>query len=173
MKKENRIILKKRAQALAKEEEITQSGSRRLDVITFKLGPETYCVESVFVKEVYPVTDYTPLPGVPEHIFGIINVRGRIFPVVDLKKFFNLPPLGLGDLNKIIILENPSMEFGILADQVLGTSKIYENTFEDLPGSISGIGREYIKGITSEKLIILNADRLLNDNNLVVNDKIK
>jgi len=91
-----------------------------IEVIAFTLVTEIYGIESNFVKEVYTLTDFTPLPGVPSYIFGIINVRGQILPVIDLKKFFNLPEKGLGELNKVIILSNGLMEFGILADVVLG-----------------------------------------------------
>ena len=86
-----------------------------IEIITFTLATETYGVESAFVREVYPLKEFTPLPGLPPFIFGIICVRGQILPVVDLKKFFNLPEKGLGEMNKVIILGNGQMEFGIMA----------------------------------------------------------
>ena len=94
MKKEIHTILKNRAIAMAQEPEQKRAASSTIGVIAFTLATETYAVESAFVREVYPLRDFTPLPGVPPYIFGIINVRGQIIPVVDLKKFFNLPEKG-------------------------------------------------------------------------------
>ena len=140
------------------------------EIIEFILAAESYGIESAFVREVYPLKDYTPLPGVPPYIFGIINVRGQILPVVDLKKFFNLPEKGLGELNKVIILRNERMEFGILADAVHGTQVIYAGRYVAAPPTVTGIGEEYLKGVTKERLIVLYAEKLLTDKNIVVNE---
>jgi len=113
------------------------------------------------------------MPGVPPFIFGIINVRGQILPVVDLKKFFNLPEKGLGELNKVIILCNDQMEFGILADVVHGTQTIEVEDIQVVPFTVSGIGEEYLKGVTKESLIVLNAERILSDNSIIVNEEVK
>jgi purine-binding chemotaxis protein CheW len=170
MKKEIRTILKNRAIAMAQEPEQKRAASATIEVITFTLAAETYGIESAFVREVYLLRDYTPLPGVPPYVFGIINVRGQILPVVDLKKFFNLPEKGLGELNKVIILRNDQMEFGILADEVHGTQAIELEDIQVVPPTVSGIGEEYLKGVTKESLIVLNAERLLSDKNIIVND---
>jgi len=113
-------ILKARARALAKEPEQAVAARSFIEITEFRLASETYGIESSFVREVYPLKDFTPLPGVPPFVLGIVNVHGQILSVVDLKKFFNLPDKGLGELNKVIILHNGRMEFGILADAVLG-----------------------------------------------------
>jgi purine-binding chemotaxis protein CheW len=171
MKKEIRTILKNRAIAMAQEPEQKRAASAVIEVITFTLAAETYGIESAFVREVYPLKDYTSLPGVPPYIFGIINVRGQILPVVDLKKFFNLPEKGLGELNKVIILRDRQMEFGILADVVNGTQAI---TVEDIlvaPPTITGIGEKYFKGVTKEHIIILDAENILNDEKIIVNQE--
>lgn len=171
MKKEFRTILKNRAIAMAQEPEQKRAASATIGVIAFTLAAETYAVESAFVREVYPLRDFTPLPGVPPYIFGIINVRGQILPVVDLKKFFNLPEKGLGDLNRVIILYDNQMEFGILADVVNGTQNIEPEDIRVVPATVTGIGEEYLKGVTKERLIVLNAKRLLSDKSIVVNEE--
>jgi len=99
-------------------------------------------------------------------------VRGQIIPVIDLKKFFNLPEQGLTELNKVIILHNDQMEFGILADLVHGTQRIESDEIRKAPHTLKGIGFEYLLGVTKDKLIVLNAGRLLNDENIVVNDTV-
>ena len=172
MKKEIRTRLKNRAIAMAQEPEQKRETSTITEIIEFILAGESYGIESAFVREVYPLKDFTPLPGVPSYIFGIINVRGQILPVVDLKKFFNLPEKGLGELNKVIILRDEQMEFGILADAVNGTQVIALEDMLPVPPTVTGIGEEYLKGVTKERLIILNAEKLLSDKNIVVNDEV-
>ena len=97
---ETKAILKARAKALAREQEPDQCEQDRLEVIEFVLADEKYAVESSFVREVYPFREFTPIPGAPPFVLGIINVRGHIVSVVDLKKFFGLPEKGLTDLSK-------------------------------------------------------------------------
>jgi purine-binding chemotaxis protein CheW len=170
MKKEIRAKLKERARVLALEPEQKKAASATLGVIAFTLAAETYAIESVFVREVYPLKDFTPLPGVPSYIFGIINVRGQILPVVDLKKFFNLPEKGLGDLNRVIILYDDRMEFGILADVVHGTQEIELEDILTVPPTVTGIGEEYLKGVTKEHIVVLKAASILNDKKIIVCD---
>ena len=172
MNKETRELLRLRAIAMSKETEEKKGDSPLIQLITFMLANEMYGLESSFVKEVYPLKEFTHLPGVPPFIFGVINVRGQIIPVIDLKKFFNLPEQGLTELNKVIILHNDQMEFGILVDLVHGTQSIESNEIRKAPHTLKGIGLEYLLGVTKEKLIVLNAGKLLTDKNIVVNDTI-
>lgn len=172
MKKEIRTILKNRAIAMAQVPVQKKEESVIIEVIAFTLVTEIYGIESVFVKEVYTLTDFTPLPGVPSYIFGIINVRGQILPVIDLKKFFNLPEKGLGELNKVIILSNGQMEFGILADMVLGTQAIELEDIQEVPPTVTGIGENYLKGITKEHIVLLEAESILNDEKIMVSEQV-
>jgi purine-binding chemotaxis protein CheW len=172
MKKEIRTILKNRAIAMAQVPVQKKEESVIIEVIAFTLVTEIYGIESVFVKEVYTLTDFTPLPGVPSYIFGIINVRGQILPVIDLKKFFNLPEKGLGELNKVIILSNGQMEFGILADVVLGTQSIELEDIQIVPPTVTGIGENYLKGITKEHIVLLEAESILNDEKIMVSEQV-
>ena len=139
-----------------------------VNTISFLLASENYAIESEFVKEVYPLKDFTQIPGLPDFFTGVINYRGQILAVIDLKKFFNLPVKGLGELNKVIILHNRNFEFGILADQVLGTRMVPSGDIRPVPLAVTGIGEEYLKGVTGENLIVLNAVRLLEDERLKV-----
>lgn len=172
MKKEIRSRLRMRAVALSKEPDKKTGSGSVTEIVEFTLAEENYGIESAFVREVYPLKDFTQLPGVPSFILGIVNVRGNIIAIVDLKKFFNLPEKGLGELNRVIILHNDQMEFGILADSVIGMRVIQDEEVLPVPHTITGIGEEYLKGVTRDRLIILSADILLRDNNIIVNDKV-
>jgi len=161
-------ILKKRAVALAKETEKPDANLKFLEIIEFRLALETYGVESKYIREIYPLKDFTPLPGTPSFVLGLTNVRGQILSVIDLKKFFNLPEKGLGELNKIIIVRNELMEFGILADDILGARGVRLEDIQESPATVSGIGAEYLKGITKERMAVLDMEKILNDTKIVV-----
>ena len=169
MKKEVRTILKDRAIAMAMELDQNKVTSATVEIIEFVLATERYGIESAFVKEVYPLKDFTPLPGVPSYIMGIVNVRGQILPVVDLRKFFSLSERGLGEMNKLIILRNDQMEFGIVADLVEGTRTLAIDDIMATPVTVTGIGETYLKGVTKEHIIVLDAESLLNDKKMIVN----
>ena len=166
-----RYILEERARALSQEPEQAVAGREFLDVIVFRLANEIYGVESAFVREIYPLDDFTPLPGAPPFVLGIVNVRWQILSVVDLKRFFNLPEKGLGLLNKLIILRNDRMEFGILGDDILGARNIPLDTVHFTPPTVTGIGAEYLRGVTTDHTILLDAENILNDPKIIVHQE--
>ena len=169
---ESRALLRRRARALAQEPQQAAAAHEFLDIVVFRLASETYGLESAYVREAYPLKDYTPLPGVPTFVLGVANVRGQILSVVDLKKFFNLPEKGLGQLNKLIILHSELMEFGILVDDISGARAIALDSIQASPPTVSGIGAEYLRGVTSEGVIILDADKILSDETIVVHQDV-
>jgi purine-binding chemotaxis protein CheW len=87
-------------------------------------------------------------------------------------KFFNLPEKGIGELNKVIILQHDQMEFGILADVVQGTQMVAVEDIRAIPHTVSGIGEKYLMGVTKEHLIILSAENLLTDKSIIVNEEV-
>ena len=172
MKKETRSLLKIRAAALAAEPEKKRKSTEITEIIEFTLASESYGIESAYVREAYPLKDFTSLPGVPSFILGIVNVRGQILPVIDLKKFFNLPFKGIGELNKVLIVHDDVMEFGVLADEVIGTKQIFLDEILPVPSAITSIGEGYLKGVTRDRLIIFSAETLLTDKSIVVNEQV-
>ncbi|RJX29400.1 MAG: purine-binding chemotaxis protein CheW [Desulfarculus sp.] len=168
---ERRSVLKARARALAKEAPAALDRQQSLEIIEFRLAAETYGIESAFVREVYPLKDFSPLPGTPPFVLGVINVRGEILSVVDLKKFFSLPEKGLGEMNKVVIIRDQRMEYGILADAVLGARSLSLEEINPAPPTITGIGAAYLKGVTSERVVILDAQRILGDEKIVVHQE--
>lgn len=168
---DKRSILKARAHTLAKESARVSKTQEFLPIVKFRLGSETYGIESSFVREVYPLKDYTPLPGTPSFVLGVVNVRGQILSVVDLKKFFDIPEKGLGELNKVIIIRDERMEFGILADIILGAHSIPLDTIQATLPTVTGIGAEYLRGVTGECLIVLDAEKILCDPKIIVHQE--
>ncbi|MEW5913983.1 MAG: chemotaxis protein CheW [Thermodesulfobacteriota bacterium] len=170
---QTQAVLKARARALAQEEPAELAPQESLKVITFLLASETYGLESTFVRGVHPLKDFTPLPGTPPLLLGIVNLRGQIVSVVDLKKFFSLPEKGLGELNKVILIGDGQMEFGVLADVILGTRSVALDDIRQPPPTVTGIGAQYLRGVTGERLIIIDAQQLLGDEKIVVHQEVE
>ncbi|HLE34152.1 MAG TPA: chemotaxis protein CheW [Bacteroidota bacterium] len=168
-----REILRTRAKALARQEKEKDIPGDHIEIVQFLLANETYGIESSFVQETYPLRDLTPIPGTPPFVLGIINVRGRIVSILDIRKFFDLPEKGLTDLNKVLILNGHNMEFGLLADAVLGVRKIRANELQASLPTLTGIREQYLKGVTKERFVILDAEKLLADKKIIVHDNIQ
>lgn len=154
-------ILRKRAKALGREP-AKQKDQPSVEVVTFLLAYETYGLGSEWVREIFPLRELTRLPWNPSFLAGIVNVRGRILPVIDIKKLFDLPEKGLTDLNKVLVLHGGDLELGILADRVLGMRPVPLNTIQASLPTLTGIREDYLQGVTRERLVILNAEKILN-----------
>lgn len=169
-REEKYALLKNRAKALAAEKEDVNIEHEFIEIVAFRLATEIYGIESAFVQEVHLLKDYTTLPGLPAYIFGIMNLRGQIISIINLKKFFNLPEKGLGEMNRVIIIRNEKMEFGILADFVEGTVLITLDEIMEIPPTVTGTGEKYLKCITKEHIVVFDAARMLNDQDIIVNE---
>jgi purine-binding chemotaxis protein CheW len=103
---------------------------------------------------------------------GIINLRGQILSVIDLKKFFNLPDQAAAS-PKVIVAHTPEMELGILVDAVLGVRTIPAGQIQPSLFTAIGIAETYLRGLTSERLIILEVARILADPRLIVYETVE
>ena len=167
-----RHILRTRAQALARPLERAPVAATLLDVLEFRLAQERYALESQYVREVYPLKDLTPLPCTPSFVLGIVNVRGCLLPVLDLKKFFDLPEQGLTDLHRIIVVEGNGLELGLLADAAVGVRSIRVDSVQASLPTLTGIRSEYLKGVTAERLVVLDVARILADPKIIVHEEV-
>jgi purine-binding chemotaxis protein CheW len=166
-------ILHERGKALAREPARAESADEWIEVVEFILAHERYAIESERVREVYPLVEITPLPCTPAFVVGIINVRGEILSVIDIKKFFDLPEKGLTDLNKVIVLEHKDMVFGILADVITGVNRIPRAHIQPSLPTLTGIREDYLLGVTAERIVVLDAEKLLNDEKLIVLEQVE
>jgi purine-binding chemotaxis protein CheW len=170
---EGKRILKARAKALAQEPEEKETREERKEIVEFLLAYETYGIESSYVREVYPLRELTPVPCTPPFVLGIINVRGRILSVIDIKKFFDLPEKGLTDLNKVIILQSKDMEFGILVDAILGRRSVSLREMQPSLPTLTDTRAAYLLGVTGERLVILDAVKILSDKKIIVLEQVE
>jgi len=172
-REEEKKILKARAKELAREAREEKTLEESMEIVEFLLAHEKYGVESSYVREIYPLKELTPVPCTPSFVLGIINVRGQILSVIDIKKFFDLPEKGLTDLNKVVILHTENMEFGIMADAVLSVNRASINDIQPGLPTLTGIREEYLIGITKERVIILDAEKLLVDKKILVHEEMQ
>jgi len=166
-------ILKARAKALAHEADQKGQAEEHLQVVEFMLAHERYGIESVHIREVYPLKELTAVPCTPSFVLGIINVRGQIVSVVDLRKFFDLPDRGLTDLNRAIVLHHADMEFAILADLILGVRNVPMPDIQSSLPTLTGIRSEYLKGVTSDGMVILDTGKILSDGKIVIHEAVE
>ncbi|HLP58214.1 MAG TPA: chemotaxis protein CheW, partial [Candidatus Deferrimicrobium sp.] len=101
-----RQILAERARQLARVEIAGEKEECPLEVVEFRLANENYALECRYIREVFFLKSLTPIPGAPDFVLGILNLRGQIVSVIDLAKFFELPAQGLNEPMWVIVLEN-------------------------------------------------------------------
>lgn len=166
-------ILRERAKALARTADHLPDSGALIEVLEFRLAHERYALETKYVEEVQPLRDLTSLPCTPSFVLGIVNVRGRIVPVLDLKTFFELPEKGLSDLHRVIFVRGEDLELGLLADVIVGVCSISIDKLQPSLPTLTGIRGDYLKGVTAERLVVLDVGRILADPRIIVHDEVE
>lgn len=157
-------------------EPVDDAGTESVEVVRFLLSGGDYAIESMYVRQVLPLGEITPLPSAPLFILGIINVRGKIVSVVDMRKLLNIPEGGGTEFNKVIILYNDCVEFGILVDSIFGIESVQLKDIEGIQPALSaleGIPAEWFKGVTKERYTLLDAGKILSDERVIVHDEVR
>lgn len=168
---EKKRILRERARKLALRTEESDAEEKYLSVIEFTLSQERYALEMQYIREVYPLKGLTRIPCTPSFVLGILNVRGQIMSVTDIREFFDLPKKEMTNLSRVLIVKSHSMELGILADEVLGERKIPLRDVHQ--GLISrNLREDFVLGVTKDQLIVLDAQGLLSERALVVHQEV-
>jgi purine-binding chemotaxis protein CheW len=172
-KEHKKNILRERSRKLAhRHETASDLDESSFPVVEFVLSDEHYAVELSYIREVYPLKDLTPVPCTPSFILGIVNVRGQVVSVTDMRELFNLPKKGSDENLSILIVKNQEMELGIVAESVLGERKIPRQTMHSELPTFTRAYDHYIKGVTSERVIVLNMDAFLSDTSIVVHQEV-
>ena len=166
-------VLKARAKTLAREPEKNETAQSYLEFLEFCLAHEKYAVEALSIREVFPLKQLTPIPCTPPFVLGIINLRGQIFSVIDIKKIFGLPDTEITDSSKVIIVIAEDMEVGILADDIIGVRKFPISEIREDLASLKTRGDQYVTGVTLDRVGILNISKLLGDDRIVVDEEVE
>lgn len=135
-----------------------------LQLVTFKIAEEEFGVEILAVQEIIRIMQITTVPRAPAFIEGVINLRGKVIPVIDMRKRFGLPVVERDSQTRIIVMEFNQKIVGFLVDAVSEVLRIPADTVEAPPPVVAGIGSEYIKGVgklDDRLLILMDLDSLL------------
>lgn len=128
-----------------------------LQLVTFKLGTEEFGVDILKVQEINKMMNITKIPNAPAFIEGVINLRGKIIPIVDLRKRLGFREQPYDKSTRIIVVELEDLVLGFIVDSVSEVLRIPENTIEPPPSMVAGIESEYIEGVgkLDDRLLIL------------------
>ena len=148
---------------LFEQEEDTQHGR----FLTFNLGEEVYGIEIEYVTEIIGLQQITKIPEVADYIKGIINLRGKIIPVIDMRLKFNKEPIEYDDRTCIVVVDTQDVIVGLIVDKVAEVMTIDDENIAPPPSYKSGIRNRYIRGIGKigdEVKLLLDCKKLFDDN---------
>lgn len=144
----------------------TEVEDQEIQWVTFCMENEVYGIAVMQVQEVLRVSEITPVPGAPQFVLGIINLRGNVVTVLDTRKRFGLPPKELDDASRVIIIESGEQVIGIMVDSVAEVVYIKQSEIEKSPNVGNEESSKFIQGVYSKdsKLIILvDVNKMLSD----------
>jgi purine-binding chemotaxis protein CheW len=147
-------------------QEETVTGGEVLQLVTFTLGNEEYAVNILSVQEINRITEITQVPNSPDHVEGVINLRGKVIPVVNLRKKFNFEDKPTDDTSRIIIMEIQGITNGLIVDSVSEVLRIPASSVEPAPPMSAELQNQFIKGIAkleNRLIILIDLDNLLGD----------
>lgn len=142
----------------------TTHDDRLLQLVTFRIGEEEFGVNILQVQEIIRMLDITKVPKAPDFVEGVINLRGKVIPIIDLRKRFGLPARERDKMSRIIVVEIGTTVMGFIVDAVSEVLRLPASTVEPPPPVVAGVDAEYISGVgklDDRLLIMLDMDRLL------------
>ena len=155
-----------------------QTNDNSEQLLTFILAGEEYGVDILRVQEIKGWDSVTPIPNTPNHILGVINLRGTIVPIIDLRLRFNLESIPYGPTTVVIMLKVKSEErvrtMGIVVDGVSDVYNLTQDAMKAPPDFGSVISVDFVKGLATvgeQMVIVLDIDHLLNSGDLAMVDK--
>lgn len=146
-------------------EEDTQKGK----FLTFSIGTEFYGIEIKYVTEIIGIMPITEVPQLPDYVKGIVNLRGKIIPVMDVRLRFKKEPQEYNDRTCVIVVDIKDISIGLIVDTVSEVLSIQEQDIVPPPSVNKGMQNKYIKGIGkvgSEVKLILDCEKLLTEDEI-------
>jgi len=147
---------------LFEQQEDTQHGR----YLTFYLGEEVYGIEIEYVTEIIGMQPITKVPEVADYIKGIINLRGKIIPVIDMRLKFSKDAIEYDDRTCIVVVDTENMTVGLIVDKVSEVISIDDENVVPPPSHKTGIKNRYLQGIgkvSSEVILLLDCKMLFNE----------
>ncbi len=168
---ESRRILKERARALATPVETAVARNERRPLLTFTLGAERWGVDITHVVDVLPMRAVTPVPCAPPFVLGVINHRGRVLSILDLRPLLDLAGDGFGKGSQAVVVEAGGMTFGIATH---GAIEATEASMEEVaaPGNLTGTRGAFVQGVTPTMIVVVDLEALAHDARMLVNEDV-
>lgn len=160
-----RTLMRQRAEQYAEPIKTRDAVTDTLVVLRFDLGSEHYGVAVEFVRGIRTLPRMTPVPGTPAFYRGVVNLRGQITTVLDLCAFFGLSNIEKIDDHELIIVQARGLEIGLLAQHVHGTTALPPSAIQPFDNIA------YARGVTADQLVILDIDRLFEDDRLILGEQ--
>ncbi len=135
-----------------------------LQLVTFSIGEEEFGVNILKVQEINRTMEITKVPRAPEFVEGVINLRGKVIPIIDLRRRFGLVSKPEDKDTRIIVIEINNIIVGFVVDAVSEVLRIPASTVEPPPPVVAGVESDYISGVGKLKdrlLIMLDLDKIL------------
>ncbi len=143
-----------------------KSDNERIQLVTFKVAQEEFGVDILRVQEIIRIMPITRVPNTPIFVEGVINLRGKVIPVIDIRKRFSLATVGHTNQTRITVMDLNGLVVGFVVDEVCEVLRIDAATIEPPPAVVAGMGSEYIRGVgklQDRLLILLDLDKLLSE----------
>ncbi len=141
-------------------------------MLTFMLGTQEYGIKILEAREVVGLMPIDPVPHTPSFMKGVINLRGKIIPVIDLRSKFNMPPMEQSTTETcIIVVDVQGALTGVIVDALIGVTRVEREQFEDTPQLGTNIRTEFISGMAkleSRVVIVLDIENILTNDELVL-----
>jgi len=162
-------VLEERARALARSTEEDESSGETIGMVVLAVGEERYGVEVQDVQEIEPLDKLTPIPGTPGFWSGVVNLRGSMYPVLDIERYLGLPSVELVESPKVALVSRNGLSVGLLVDEVPEIRQV--RVSEISPPVADGSSKaEVVRGVTPDMLSVLDLEALLSDPALVIED---
>lgn len=147
------------------------AGNEELQLVSFNIGSEEFGVDILKVQEINRMVEITRVPQAPHYVEGVINLRGKVIPIVDLRKRFNLQMKEYDKNTRIVVVDINGTIMGMIVDAVSEVLRLPANTIEPPPDIVTGVNSEYIKGVAkleNRLLIFLDLSRVIDFKELAV-----
>ena len=145
-------------------EQIQKKDDELMQLVTFSIGVEEFGVDILKVQEIIRTMEITKVPRAQDFVVGVINLRGKVIPIIDLRRRFGLDSKAHDKHTRIIVIEINDMIVGFVVDSVSEVLRIPASTVEPPPPVVAGVESEYISGVgklQDRLLILLDLDKLL------------
>jgi len=137
-----------------------------LQYVTFRLDDETYGINVMQIQEVLRYTEIAPVPGAPDYVLGIINLRGNVVTVIDTRKRFGLMSADVSDQTRIVVLELEGQVIGVLVDSVAEVVYLRQSEIETAPNVGNEESARFIQGVCNkngELIILVEFEKMLSE----------